>query len=806
MQGRVLLALLALSTAAAAQVMDGQLRVRVHDPSGKAVPASVELAGRNPPFLAEAQVDADGQAVLRRLPPGVYQLRVTHSGFSEFTQTVEVRSSLPQTIEATLQLGVVRSEINVQDAAPLLDPLQPSMVVHAGREQLEQALGTTLGRSTIDVVTTMPGWLLEANAVLHPRGSEYDTQYVIDGLPLYDNRSIAFAPAFENSEFEAVNVMTAGIPAEYGRRLGGVIALDTRRVGSLGHRSEVDLQGGSYDTYMGALSHQYSNDATAVSVGIQGGHTNRYLDPPSLENFTNKASSSGANARLGQDLGDRDRLSLYFRSNRTGFLVPNDLVQQAAGQRQDRRLAETAGQIHYQHTFSPRALGSFRGMVRDLTSELWSNEFSTPVYVQQDRGFREGAVMGDITLENERHTLKFGGDLRVNSIRERFLLAEPDELPEIDLDFNDRQRSTEVGLFVQDHLRIGNFAANIGLRFDRYSLLIEENAVSPRVALSYYVQAADLLLRASYDRIFQPPPMENLLLSSGATGLDIDDVEDLIPVPGNRANFFEVGLRKPLGRVARLDINHYWRTFRNYIDDDVFLNTGLSFPITFDTARIEGTEVRFELPNWKGLSSFLSYSNMLGRASSPVTGGLFIEGGEAEELRDVVEHFAISQDQRNTVALQVRFEPHRRVWFMVGARYGSGLPVELEDDDDDDDDGEELEELGDDDDDDGEGEGDENGDIGDGDGDEDDDDDDMQPIPQAILDKVNFERGRVRPNFSLDFSVGARVWERDARSLTLQFDMRNATDRLNVINFSGLFSGTALAPGRQATVQMKLRF
>jgi hypothetical protein len=172
------------------------------------------------------------------------------------------------------------------------------------------------------------------------------------------------------------------------------------------------------------------------------------------------------------------------------------------------------------------------------------------------------------------------------------------------------------------------------------------------------------------------------------------------------------------------------------------------------------------MPSWRGLSSFVSYSNMLGRASSPVTGGLFIEGGEAEELRNVVERFAISQDQRNTVVAQIRFEPHRRVWFLVGARYGSGLPVELEDDDD----------------------------------------DGLQPIPRAILDKVNFERGRVRPNFSLDFSAGLRVWERDARSLTLQFDMRNATDRLNVINFSGLFSGTALAPGRQATVQMKLRF
>ena len=204
------------------------------------------------------------------------------------------------------------------------------------------------------------------------------------------------------------------------------------------------------------------------------------------------------------------------------------------------------------------------------------------------------------------------------------------------------------------------------------------------------------------------------------------------------------------------------------IDDDVFLNTGISFPITFDTARIEGTEVRFELPRWRGLSSFVSYSNMLGRASSPVTGGLFIEGGEAEQLRNVVEEFAITQDQRNTVAAQIRFEPHPRVWFSVGARYGSGLPVELEDQD--------ARAAA------------------------------LQPIPQAILDKVNFERGRVRPNFSLDFSAGLRAWEREFRSLTLQFDMRNATDRLNVINFSGLFSGTALAPGRQATVQMKLRF
>ena len=762
---------LAFVRAGSAQIMEGELRVTVRDPDGRSVAARIELASRNPPFRTEVQADSAGQVRLLRVPPGVYRLVVKSAGFEESVDTIEIRSAVPQQKEIVLKLAAVATEITVQAKVPLMDPSQPGQVMQASREQLERTPGTTLGRSTVDVITTMPGWLLEANAVLHPRGSEYDTQYVIDGMPLYDNRSIAFAPAFENNEFEAVNIMTATFPAEYGRRLGGVVALDTRRISRPGHASSLDFQTGSFGTYMGSLNHQYRADRTAVSLGVHAGYTERYLDPPSLENFTNKASASGFNTRLERDLSDRDQLTFYLRQNHTGFLVPNDLVQQAAGQRQDRSSGETAGQFQYQHTFSSHALGSVRGMVRDLTAKLWSNPSSTPVYVEQNRGFREGALVGSFTIENEHHTLKFGGDLRLSDLRETFRLAEPDELPKFDLDFNDRRRSTETAAFIQDHIRLGNFAATVGLRMDHYRLLIQDTALSPRVGLSYYISGADLLLRASYDRVFQPPPMENLLLSSAAAGLGLEDVEGGLAVPASRANFFEVGFRKPLGNHLRADVSHYWRTFRNSIDDDVFLNTGVSFPITFDTARVQGTEIRLEIPRWRNVSSFVSYSNMLGVASSPVTGGLFIHGGEAEELRDVVQRFPLTQDQRNTVAAQVQVEPHRRLWFMTGIRYGSGLPIELQDEDN------------------------EPGDLP-----------PVQPISPAILEKVNFERGRLRPNFSLDLGMGLKLWERDEQSVLMQVDVRNATDSLNVINFNGLFSGTALAPGRQITFQIRTRF
>lgn len=760
--------------------MEGLLRVQVADASGQGVPARISLIGRSPEFRAGADADAFGVAVLRRVPPGVYLLSVRRDGFEPFERFLEVRSAVPQRIAVELKLGVVQTEVNVRGTAPLFDRRQPAAGARVGRKGLDEALGTPLGRSVIDAVTTLPGWLLEAHAVLHPRGSEYDTQYVIDGMPLYDNRSIAFAPPFESSEFAAVTVLTAGLPAEYGRRLGGVIALDTRRAETLGNRSSLALQGGSFGTRTGAFSHQYAAKRTVAAVGIQAGSTDRYLDPPSLANFTNRGHSSGANARLERDLRGRDRLTFYGRSNRTRFLVPNDLAQQEAGQRQDRQSVETGGQVHYQGALSNRTLLSVRGMARDLTSELWSNRLATPVYVQQDRGFREGAVMGDLTYDLERHTIKFGGDLRLSGVRERFLLAEPDQAPDFGLQFRDRRRSVESSLYAQDQFRFGNFAANLGVRFDHYRLLVSDQAISPRLACSYYAPQAKIQFFASYDRVFQPPPIENLLLSSLAPGLGLEAIEGALPVPASRAHFFEVGFRKPVGEALRFDAKHYWRRFRHMIDDDVFLNTGLSFPITFDSARVQGTEFRLEMPNWRGVSSFVSYSNLIGRVSSPVTGGLFIEGGEAEELRDAAESFPISQDQRNTVAAQVRFQFHPRIWAAAGIRYGSGLPVELEDDDDDDE--------------------------GEGEPDDDDDHDDESGIPPEILSQVNFERGRVLPNLSVDFSVGTRIWERNSRSVTAQFDLRNATNRLNVINFSGLFSGTALAPGRQATLQLRLRF
>jgi outer membrane receptor for Fe3+-dicitrate len=75
-----------------------------------------------------------------------------------------------------------------------------------------------------------------------------------------------------------------------------------------------------------------------------------------------------------------------------------------------------------------------------------------------------------------------------------------------------------------------------------------------------------------------------------------------------------------------------------------------------------------------------------------------------------------------------------------------------------------------------------------------------------ILDRVNFARGRVRPSFTINAATGIDLWRHEKRSVTFQADVMNLADRVNVINFAGLFSGTAIAPPRSFGVRMRAEF
>ena len=75
-----------------------------------------------------------------------------------------------------------------------------------------------------------------------------------------------------------------------------------------------------------------------------------------------------------------------------------------------------------------------------------------------------------------------------------------------------------------------------------------------------------------------------------------------------------------------------------------------------------------------------------------------------------------------------------------------------------------------------------------------------------IVDRVNLAHGRVKPAVSLDASIGADLRKSERFTLRLEGDVQNISDRLNVIDFAGLFSGNAVGPPRSANVRLTAEF
>jgi outer membrane cobalamin receptor len=743
----------------------------VTDPSGLGVKSSVELVSEANQFQKTLPTDVSGELVVKRIPFGVYRVQIEHSGFARFEASIEVRSAIPGEFTAKLSIAAANTSVVVNGADTLIDPHRTGDINRIGLDMIQDRVSSLPGRSLQDLVNSQPGWLYEGNAVLHPRGSEYQTQFVVDGIPLMDNRSPSFGPEIEADDVQSMSVYTANFPAEYGRKMGGVVEVNTTRDAREGFHGQVVLSGGSFDTAGAFALGQYLWGSNTLAVSASGDMTGRYLNPVVPENFTNRGTTGDFAVSYERDFTDRDRLSVSLRHELSRFELPNEIVQQASGQLQNADNFETMGTASYQHIFSSNVVADLRGMVRDKSNDVFSNDLSTPVIAFQHDYFREGYFKGSVAVHHGRHEWKAGVESDATFLHERFsdVITDPSRFdPDTPLTFSfaGEKPDLEQAAFVQDQIRLGRWTVSAGLRWDHYQLLVNQNAVSPRLGLAYYFPKLDLVLHASYDRIFQTPSADNILISSSAEVVSLSDEVLRLPVQPSHGNYYEVGLSKGFFGQLKFDANVFDRRVSNFADDDQLLSTAVSFPIAFDKAYIYGAEGKIELPHWKRMNAFASYSYSVGSAYLPVTGGLFLGDQASNALSQVAGRFWVSQDQRNTVRSRARYQFTDRVWGGIGGEYGSGLPFEF---------------------------------VG-------SEQDALAQYSQRVVDRVNFAKGRVRPSLSVDASLGADIWRTEKLQMRVQADVENINNRLNVIDFGGLFSGNAIGPSRSYALRLTTSF
>jgi hypothetical protein len=242
--------------------------------------------------------------------------------------------------------------------------------------------------------------------------------------------------------------------------------------------------------------------------------------------------------------------------------------------------------------------------------------------------------------------------------------------------FNGHTDVKELGLYVEDSIKVSNWLFNVGIRGDLYNGLTVARQAEPRLGISKTIPKTNTVLRVSYARTLESPFNENLVLSSIGCGNNV-----LAPLllcspgvsttlqPGFR-NEFHAGLQQAFGKHLTIGGEYIWKYTHNAFDFSVLGNTPITFPIDWHNAKIPGYAIRTEIPEWRGFSAFNTLSSVAARFFPPQTAG----AGASVAVGSIYP-FRIDHDEKFNQNTHVQYQVHGRhaPWMGFNWRYDSGL-------------------------------------------------------------------------------------------------------------------------------------
>ncbi len=778
--------LLALVTPVFSQVHVGTLRGVVMDQSeALIVGAEVRIEDSLSGFHANSRTDERGEFRFDNLYYGIFTLRAYADGFSPGITSVEIRSNVVVRQHIRLNVGPAVAKVDVATSPDvLIDPQQTSTSTRLGALQIDHAPGVVRSQDLYRLLGTA-GITTQNNGLLHLRGSEDGILYVVDGVPTRDRIDLISAGGFDQDSIRSLQLITGGFPAEFGGRSGAVAVIQANSGINSNFAGRFSGGVGDYRTQDvgGSIAYGWGNRFGIFAAG-SGNRSDRFLDPVVEDNFNNRGRRRSLSFRADWHPTNHDLIFFDLRVAGTDMRVTNNVVQEQSGQRQTQRLRNDAESVSWQRIWDADTVTNLVFFRRNYTSELSPSLFDIPITATQDRGHTRSGLIGSYSRSTRGHDIKFGFEASRVRLREYFSFAITDAdiaddmeisdaaqefTPENPFVFQDATRGSYAALYAQTRFEpFRNLSLSLGIRVDSSNLLTAESQVSPRIAVAYVVPRAQTVIRASFNRLFQPPQLENLLLSDSpqarALSPFLEDTDGGARVSAERVSAYEIGATQRLTNFARLDLSLWQRNFVNYADPNAFFSTTIVFPNTVKEGYAYGADVRLGIAEYRGFSGYASYANGTIHQIGPVIGGLFL----TDEFIEIGEgtRFVPDHDQRNVVAFAVTYRAPRSGWFMTfGGRHESGVPLEVEDD-----------RLV-----------------------------DLMDTPGADL--VNFERERVRPWTVFDLQTGWRFQRSDRRSLRLELNLLNIFNTRFAYNFGSPFEGTHFGHrrmiGGRATVDFR---
>jgi hypothetical protein len=705
----------------------GSIEGVVKDASGGVVAgAKVEISNPVSGFRREVITGSDGSFRVTNVPFNPYHLAVSAEGFSSTTQDVDVRSTVPTTLQINLKVGTAATSITVEASGGDLVETESTFHTDVDQKIIDRLPLESASSSLTSLVTLVsPGVAADSNGNMHGLGDHAQTSFSVDGQKISDQTSKVFSNQLSSDAVQSMEVISGAPPAEFGDKTSLVIKVTTKSgLGVTTPTGSVTASYGSFGTTNVGFNLAYGSQKWGNFIAANGLQSGRFLDGPEFSVFHDKGNEENIFDRVDYQVSQKDTIHGNFQYTRSWFQTPNtfdnlNVLDSAGNSVGDTDQRSKIGTFNIAPTWtrliSPSAVFTLGAYVRKDKYDYYpsNNPLADlgPINsetISQNRTLTNAGLRSDISYVKGIHNIKAGITFEHTFLTEndRFGIIDPTLLPSttdglgnpcfdpvtntavpgtpcatllpIDLTrggtqfgFHGHADVKEIALFVQDTITKGNWSFNLGIRGDLYRGLSSTSQAEPRLGIAYNIKPTSTVLRLSYARTLETPFNENLVIAT--TGCNVDVIAALIPcVPANSPpgfrNEFHAGFQQAFSKYLVVDAEYLWKYTHNAYDFSVLGNTPITFPIDWHNSKIPGFAIRASVPDFHGFTALVVMSSVAARYFPPQVGGLGVTVGQSGSV------FRIDHDEKFNSTMHLQYQPWKRgPWVGFNWRYDSGL-------------------------------------------------------------------------------------------------------------------------------------
>ncbi len=618
--------------------------VVIHDSSGKTI--------------AETTTGPTGQFTFTGIPFGDYSVEASAPGLLSDHQHVVISSSELKILELTLVNESEVIQISEDWAVPSPSTATGS-VTTVDRQQLDELPGAD-DRPVTQVIATQPGFVADALGAVYARGTHSSVQYQIDGIPVPDSVGSLFAASIPVRLIEGLELITGGMPAEYGRRLGAVVNILTRRAGDQ-PSGAATVRYGSFQTVEPGVAYSSKVGPIGVFVGGSFQYSQRALDPPSRDVVFHDTGMSGrVFTRLDYAPCEVNRHELFATYAHNRFQIPIDPLipifdpstprptdeygnEAPAHVPLDTRATEIEDELFvaysFTHTFENKSSLQLAPLYKlsrgrlfgDAPHALGATADPGATASDVDRTAHHLGGIAAYSMLHGRHLIKAGASVDgLYGKTDYTAYARDDGSGELDpaqtARGTDRTKAITSGIYVQDRFTARKLVLDLGLRFDQLHVMLEDGAtddsfgVSPRAGVSYAF-SKDTVAHAFTGVLWQPPAPLDAANAARALGVVAPDQAVAYDLKPETDVFSELGVVSKLSAHFRGGLTAWGRYAWNQLDNTSIGSTSLQSSYNFRRGRAFGIEGTAEarVGPWLSLFANGAYGRAQGQGIASAT-------------------------------------------------------------------------------------------------------------------------------------------------------------------------------------------